>query len=279
MLVFAGAAARIWRVSAPLSTMRVSWSQTVERFPTGASSRPAWSSMLVSAADRGAGPPNNASIACCWASPAESPCVPATGGAGLQSGGMTSGALRGTWNSSGVLLLPVSDAQPLVASAAASARTVKALRMFDSLLGLRPFMMILTGDKGSQQQDHDGDANRGIADIEYQKRTEIAEVEVEEVDDEAVDGPVEDVAECSAEHHAQRHLVYSVLFPADPYRHADCDRGGEKNQHPPTKRIARVEQAKRDCLVVGEGETEDRMKVMLVSDHGHRHRPSHNPLR
>jgi hypothetical protein len=34
-----------------------------------------------------------------------------------------------------------------------------------------PFVMILTGEKGSQQQDHDRDANRRIADIEYQKRT------------------------------------------------------------------------------------------------------------
>ena len=44
-------------------------------------------------------------------------------------------------------------------------------------------MMILTGEEGSQQQDHDSNANRRIADIEYQKWTEIAEVEVEEVDD------------------------------------------------------------------------------------------------
>ena len=54
--MFAAGADRICSVVAPLSTMRVSGSQTVERMPTGASSRPAWSSRLVSrgAARRGA---------------------------------------------------------------------------------------------------------------------------------------------------------------------------------------------------------------------------------
>src|SRR5206468_2459661 len=68
ILLFAGLAARMLSVVGPLSTMRVSGSHTVERMPIWAMSRPAMSSRLVSAWLRGAGPPNRASIACCWAS-------------------------------------------------------------------------------------------------------------------------------------------------------------------------------------------------------------------
>ena len=59
--------------------------------------------------------------------------------------------------------------------------------MFDGLLGLVPFVMILTGEEGSQQQDHDADANRRIADVEYQKRPPRTKMQVEEVDDIAVE--------------------------------------------------------------------------------------------
>src|SRR5690348_15374684 len=252
--VFAAGAARIWSVSAPLSVTRVSGSHTVERMPIGASPRPAWSSMLVSAAERGAGPPNRASIACCWASPALRPCVPATGGARLKSGGMISGAARATWNSSGARRLPVSAAQPLVATAATSRTAVMALRMFDCLLGLMPFPMILTGEKGSQQQDHDRDANRRIADIEYQKRTESPEMKVGEVDDIAEADSVDDVAERSAQHHPERDLVEPVLLAPDPHRDADRDNRGHRHQHPPPDRVGRVQQAERDPLILGVGE-------------------------
>src|SRR5690242_4220388 len=137
--------------------------------PIGASPRPATSSMLVSDAERSAGPPNKASIACCCASPAVRPCVPATGGARLKSGGMISGALRATANSSGVdRRLPMRLAQPLVARTARARKAMEALRMFDCLPGVGPLTMILTGEERSQQQDHNGNANRGIADIEYQ---------------------------------------------------------------------------------------------------------------
>src|SRR5206468_10244774 len=115
-----------------------------------------------------AGPPNRASIACCCASAGVIPPVPATGGARLKSGGRISGAFRATANSSGVFALP--NAQPLVASAAASARAEKALRMFGSLLGTTALCLILTAHERAQQQDHDGNANSRIADIEYQKR-------------------------------------------------------------------------------------------------------------
>jgi len=127
--VSAAGAFKIWSVVAPLSTMRVSGSHTFERMPSWARSRPAMSSMLISAALRGAGPPNRASIACCWASPAEIPAVPATGGVSEKSGGMISGALRATANSSGVVFRPLRNtAQPLVATAATITTAVKGRR-------------------------------------------------------------------------------------------------------------------------------------------------------
>ncbi len=89
-------------------------------------------------------------------------------------------------------------------------------------------MLILTGEEGSQQQDHDGNANRGIADIEYQKWTEVAEVKVEEVHDIAVERPVEDVSERSAEHHPERHLVDLAFLTTNPDGDANRDRGGER---------------------------------------------------
>src|SRR5206468_10238843 len=139
-----------------------SGSHTVERMPSCASLRPAASSRLVSPGLRGAGPPNRASIACCCASLGERPAVPATGGARLKSGGMISGALRATANSSGAFGRPM--AQPAVASTAASARAEKALRMFGSLLGATARCLILTAHERPQQQDDDADADRRIAD-------------------------------------------------------------------------------------------------------------------
>src|SRR5205085_6609570 len=111
-LVWVLAAVRIWTVVGPLSTSLVSGSHTWLRMPIWAELRPAMSSRLVSPAVRGAGPPNRASIACCCASAGVIPPVPATGGARLKSGGMISGALRATWNSSGLLGLPLRAAQP-----------------------------------------------------------------------------------------------------------------------------------------------------------------------
>src|SRR4029079_15620494 len=118
-----------------------------------------------------------------------------------KSGGMISGALRATSNSSGAARRPPSAAQALVATAATMTRELMALRMFDSLLGgvaLRPF---LRGQESAHQQNHHGDSNRGIADIEYQERAELAEMKVGEVADVAEAGAVEDVAERSAQHH------------------------------------------------------------------------------
>src|SRR5690242_12528603 len=265
-LLFAAGAARICSVAAPLSTMRVSGSHTVERMPTGASARPASSSMLVSEALRGAGPPNKASIACCCASLGVSPAVPATGGARLKSGGMISGALRATANSSGARRLPVIEAHPLVASADTRMRAVRALRMFDSLLGAWPFSVILTAQERAQQQDHDGNANRRIADIEYQKWAEVAEMKICKVDDIAEPHAVDDVAERSPQHHSERRLVDAVLLSADPDRDADGDCCGEGDQHPAANRVGRVQQAERNPLVAREGEVEDRQQHQLVAD-------------
>src|SRR5438270_798932 len=184
------AADKMVSVVGPLSTTRVSGSHAVERMPIWATSRPATSSMLVSPALRGAGPPNNASIACCWASPGERPAVPATGGARLKSGGTISGALRATANSSGVRDLLFNEAQPLVETAATITRAESTLRMFDSLLGT-----ILTSEERAEQQDHYRNANRCVADIEDQKRTEVPEVQIGEVDDITMPHPVEDIAE------------------------------------------------------------------------------------
>src|SRR6185369_664845 len=211
-LVWVLVAVRIWTVVWPLSTNRVLGSHTWLRMPICALLRPATSSMLVSPAVRGAGPPNKASIACCCASAGVIPPVPATGGARLKSGGTISGALRATWNSSGVLGLPLRAAQPLVANAAVSARAEKALRMFGSLLGIAPCCLILTAQERAQQQDHDANANRRIADVEYQKRPVRTKMQVGEVDDIAMERSVEDVAERAAQHHPQRDLIGAVLL-------------------------------------------------------------------
>ena len=48
-------------------------------------------------------------------------------------------------------------------------------------------------------------------------------MKVQEVGDEAVADPVQDIAERSAQHHPERDLVDPVLLLADPHR----DRGGD----------------------------------------------------
>ena len=75
-------------------------------------------------------------------------------------------------------------AHPLVETAAASASAQKALRMFDRLLGVTARFLILTAQERAQQQDHDGNANRRIADVKYQKRPEVAKMQVREIDHE-----------------------------------------------------------------------------------------------
>src|SRR5689334_11249476 len=141
---------------------------------------------------------------------------------------MISGALRATANSSGVrLLLPWKTPHPAVERAAMIRTAPRALRMFDCLL-----RSLLTGQERAQQQHDDGNANSRIADIEYQKRTEIAEVQVGEVDHIAVAHAIEDVAERSAQHHPERDLVDPVLLAPDPDGDADRDRAGQRDQHP-----------------------------------------------
>src|SRR5258705_5443104 len=259
--------------------------------PIWARSRPAASSMLVSAWLRGAGPPNRASIACCWASPALRPAVPATGGVRLKSGGMINGALRATANSSGVPLRLLNKEQPLVATAATKRAAVRVLRMFDRLLGAGPLSLLLTGQERAQQQYHDADANRSIADIEYQKRaahtvyeaqTQIwrytAKVQVGEVDDIAEPDAVEDVAERATEHHPERDLVGAVLLTPDPERDPERDRTRQRDQHPAADRVASVEQAERNALVLRVGQVEDRQQHQLVAEIGDLKRPGDQPF-
>src|SRR6185369_14439028 len=169
---------------------------------------------------------------------------------------MISGALRATANSSGVRLRAC--VQPTVEKVASRRTAPRALRMFDCLLGA-----FLTSEERAQQQDEDRDANSGIADVEYQKRPECAEVQVGEVDDIAVAHAVEDVAERTAEHHSERDLVEAVLFAPDPDSDADRDRARQRDQHPAAELGRRVEQAERDPVVLGVGEVEDRQQVDL----------------
>src|SRR3954462_6170773 len=279
MLVLALPALRICTVWAPLATTRVSGSQTWLRIPSWAFARPATSSRLISLLLRGAGPPNKASIACCCASPGVKPAVPATGGARLKSGGMISGALRATANSSGAARLPLIAAHPLVARPATMTRAEMALRMFDSLLGLRALRSFLRGQERAHQQDHDRDANRCVPDIEDQKRPDIAEVKVEEVRHIAVERAVEDVAERSPEHHPQRGLVEPVLLAPDPHRDADGDRARHRDQHPAPDRVGRIEQAERNALVLGVSEIEDRQQHQLVANLVDPERTGHHPFR
>src|SRR5205809_5579538 len=158
------------------------------------------------------------------------PPVPATGGARLKSGGMISGALRATANSSGVFALL--EAQPVAAAAATNVTAKKTLRILWPLLGIAPCFMILTAHEGTQQQDHDGNANRRIADIEYQKGPPRAKLQVGEIDDIAVQRPVADVAEPAAAHHTKRGLVEPLRLPPHPHRNADRDCTGQCDQHP-----------------------------------------------
>src|SRR5579884_2915512 len=240
--------------------------------PSCALSRPATSSRLVSELLRGAGPPKSVSIACCCASPALRPAVPATGGARLKSGGTNRGALRATANSSGVAARLW--AQPLAASAATARAAIRVLRMFDGLL-----VSLLTSEEGSQQQDDNGNADRRIADVEDEERPPLAEVQVAEVDDIAKAHPVADIPEGPAQHHSQRKLVDAILLPPDPDRDSDRDCGGQSNERPPPDRVGRVQQPERDPLVLGEGEVEDRQDRQLVPDLVEPERTGDGPLR
>src|SRR6185503_16603238 len=110
-----------------------------------------------------------------------------------------SGALLATANSSGVREWLFNAAQPLVETAATITRAESTLRMFDSLLGT-----IVTSEERAEQPDHHRNANRCVPDIEYQKRPEVTEMQVGEVDDIAVPHAVENVAERAAQHHPER---------------------------------------------------------------------------
>src|SRR4029079_11269182 len=98
--------------------------------------------------------------------------------------------------------------------------------MIGCLLGATALCLILTAHERVQQQDHDANANRRIPDVEYQKRAELTKMQVGEIDDVAVQRPVEDVAERSAEHHPECDLVNAVLLAADPVRDAEGNRRG-----------------------------------------------------
>src|SRR3954453_13313762 len=112
--------------------------------------------------------------------------------------------------------------------------------MSGSLLGATALCLMLTAHQGAQEKDHDTNTNRRIPDIEYQKRAPRTKMQVGEIDDIAVERPVEDVAERSAEDHAQRDLVDAVLLAPDPVSDAECDRTGQRHQHPPSNLGRRV---------------------------------------
>jgi hypothetical protein len=60
----------------------------------------------------------------------------------------------------------------------------------------RPLLSrIIADEKGTEQQDDDADANRGIADIKDIKGPERAKVQVEEVEHIAELDPVDDIAD------------------------------------------------------------------------------------
>ena len=196
---------RIWTVVGPLSTRRVSGSPTAgcgcrSARCRGRRRRAGWSR-------RGcAGPGRRTRRRSPAAGPrsGDRPTVPATGGARLKSGGMISGALRATANSSGVFCVALEARAAAGGTAAAAApERIRAYACSIRLLGAIALCLILTAEERAQQQDHDADANRGIADIEYQKRPPRAKMQVGEVDDIAVAHAVEDVAERAAEHHAR----------------------------------------------------------------------------
>src|SRR5829696_3674668 len=191
---------------------------------------------------------------------------------------MISGALRATANSSGVLLLP-SDVHPAAESAATSRRAEEALSMFNRLRGVFALWAFLTSEERSQQQDHDADANRCVADIEYQKRPDVAEVQVGEVHDIAETGAIEDVAERSPEHEPERSLVEAVLLASDPNRDGNRNCRCQGDQHPAPDGVRRIEKPKRNPVVLGVGQVEDGKQHDLLADAIEVQRAGHDPFR
>src|SRR5688500_16845593 len=100
------------------------------------------------------------------------------------------------------------EAQPARLSVASPSMRAEVLRILNFLLRAG-----VPHQKGPQYQDHDADANRCIGDIEDQKGTPCAEVQIGEVENIAEAAPVDDIAERSAQHHAERDLVTALRFP------------------------------------------------------------------
>ena len=131
---------------------------------------------------------------------------------------MTSGALRATANSSGACRLREQRA--------AAERERRAGRggggpYACSIILLWRLSFAGVAREGAEQQDDDADANRGVGDIEDQKGPELAEMQVEEVDDIAEAHAVDDIAERAAEHQRQaragrRALSSRLIHQATP---------------------------------------------------------------
>src|SRR3546814_10138663 len=69
-----------------------------------------------------------------------------------------------------------------------------------------------------------------IGDVEDEKGTESAEMQVGEIDDEAVADAVEDVADRAAEDQRQRQHVATRLFARHPKGDGNGDEGGDRDK-------------------------------------------------
>ena len=273
ILLSAGGADRIGSVVGPLSTIRVSGSPGGR---TDADLRMVAAGLVEQARLgiwlRGAGPPNRASIACCWASPGVSAAVPGDRRrqAIVRRNDQRRVARHRRIRPGVGFPAPECTTQPLARQRGNEQDGGKVYACSVVSLGRS-----LRLRKARSNRMTTRNANRRVADIEYQKGTEVAKMQVGEVDDIAVPHPVEDVAERSAEHHSERNLVDPLLLAADPHGDGDGDGRGQRDQHPAPDRGRRVEQAERNAVVLGVGEVEERQQHQLIAELVDAERPGH----
>jgi hypothetical protein len=78
------------------------------------------------------------------------------------------------------------------------------------------FWRLVTQEQGTEQQDHDPNANRRVGDIKDIKGSELAKMEIEEVDDIAEPHTIDDIAHRAAKHQTEREAVAGLVLAADP---------------------------------------------------------------